>query len=241
MAFPNATSIGSYAFRDCGKLSSVNIPNTTSIENYTFYNCFALTTVNSPNATSIGERAFYSCTELTSADFPNVTSIGGNAFDNCKALTSANFPNTTSINGNTFNNCYKLATAIFSKAESIGNMAFYNCHRLNKVIIGTDLTTVATLSSGSTVFYCCYHITGVTHSNYNPTGAKDGYIYVPLALVADYRSATNWATYASQIMPYVATVEELANIDGTTYDKACVGTDYIEYTYNGTAWEVYER
>ena len=42
-------------------------------------------------------------------------------------------------------------------------------------------------------------------------------------------------------MPYVATVEDLTSIDGTIYTKACVGTDYIEYTYNGTSWEIYTR
>ena len=50
----------------------------------------------------------------------------------------------------------------------------------------------------------CYHILGTTQSSYNPTGAKDGYFYVPRALLSDtdstkdYRQATNWSTYSTQ-------------------------------------------
>jgi hypothetical protein len=50
----------------------------------------------------------------------------------------------------------------------------------------------------------CYHILGTVDSTYNPNGDKDGYFYVPRALLSDddatkdYRRATNWATYASQ-------------------------------------------
>lgn len=135
---------------------------------------------------------------------------------------------------------YHLITANFPNVTSLNNFSVYYCSSLTKVIIGIKQTGVATLLN-TNAFLNCNHILGIQHSTYNPTGAKDGYIYVPHSLVADYRSATNWATYASQIMPYVATVDELANIDGTTYDKACVGADYVEYTYNGTDWEVYIR
>ena len=54
---------------------------------------------------------------------------------------------------------------------------------------------------GSEAFYSCYHILGTTNTTYNPTGAKDGYIYVPDTLVSSYKTATNWKTYASQIKP----------------------------------------
>ena len=138
-----------------------------------------------------------------------------------------------------FNTCNQLKLANFPSATTVRNSAFASCARIIKLIVGTNNTTVATLEN-TNAFSNCYHILGIVHS-FNPTGAKDGYIYVPLSLVADYRSATNWTTYATQIMPYVATIDELANIDGTTYDKACVGDDYTEYTYNGTGWEVYIR
>ena len=240
ISFPNATSINSQAFSFCTALTSVDFPNVTSIGGNAFQDCSALTSVDFPNVTNIVGSTFSGCSALTSVNFPNATTIGAFAFQKCPALTSVNFPNATSLGQYAFNSCTALTSVSFLNIPDIGSRTFYNCHSLVKVVLSTNQTLVATLT-GSEQFTNCYHILGTTNATYNPTGAKDGYIYVPLALVADYRVATNWATYATQIMPYVATLEELANIDGTTYDKACVGTDYIEYTYNGTTWEVYTR
>lgn len=186
---------------------------------------------------SVGDYVFENCRKLVSVNFPNATSVGSSAFSDCVSLTTVIFPNVTSIGSSAFSSCQYLTTAIFPNVTSVGNYAFVNGYRIVKLIVGTNQTTVATLGN-TNAFNLCHRIRGTTNA-YNPTGAKDGYIYVPHSLVADYRSATNWATDATQIMPYVATIGELANIDGTTYDKACVGADYVEYTYNGTNWEVY--
>lgn len=188
--------------------------------------------------TYLNQYAFAYRQKLVTVNFPKLTSCGNYIFTNCIGMVTANIPIITTVVNSMFFRCLRLNTAIVPNATSIKNSSFANCFALTKLIIGTNLTTVANLEHTS-AFSNCSHILGTTDATYNPTGAKDGYIYVPLSLVADYRSATNWATYATQIMPYVATVDELANIDGTTYDKACVGADYTEYTYNGTSWEVY--
>ncbi len=76
------TGIGSNAFYDCTRLTSVTIPNSvTSIGNYAFYNCNGLTSVTIPNSvTSIGNYAFSYCS-LYRVMVPNsVTSIGDYAF-----------------------------------------------------------------------------------------------------------------------------------------------------------------
>lgn len=163
---------------------------------------------------SIDEYAFY-YNKFTKAYFPNVLTMGNQAFCHCHSLTSVILP----------------------KIQSFMTQ-FQYCYRLTKMVIGTNNASITAIRNAN-AFVQCYHILGTVEETYNPTGAKDGYLYVPHLLVADYRSATNWAKHSTQIMPYVETVEELANIDGTTYDKACVGTDYVEYTYNGTSWEVY--
>ncbi|MBQ1660655.1 MAG: leucine-rich repeat domain-containing protein, partial [Clostridia bacterium] len=64
--FPNATVIGTQAFRDCSRLTSADFPN----------------------ATAIGTHAFRSCSQLTSVDFHSVTSIGTYAFQGCSRLNS---------------------------------------------------------------------------------------------------------------------------------------------------------
>ena len=78
------TSIGDYAFDNCGSLASIIIPNSvTSMGNYAFYNCGSLASIIIPNSVkSIGDYAFYNCVSLTSTAIPDsVTSIGDYAFD----------------------------------------------------------------------------------------------------------------------------------------------------------------
>lgn len=167
--------------------------------------------------TSMRDYAFYRAT-ITTANFPNVTTISGNAFTQCSSLTTANFPNVTTVKGT----------------------SFYSCYKLTKVIIGTNTETVPTLSH-TNVFQNCHHILGTVNSTHNPEGLKDGFIYVKADKVAETRTTTNWVTYETQIMPWVATREELDSIDNTLYDHACVGegVDSIEYIYDGDSWRIF--
>ena len=97
------------------------------------------------------------------------------AFSAC-ALTSANIPN----------------------VKSIDNSAFSLCSPLIKVFIAQK-DKVCTLAS-TDVFNLCYHILGRTDATDNPEGLKDGYIYVPASLLSQYKVATNWNTFATQII-----------------------------------------
>ena len=92
---------------------------------------------------------------------------------NCRNLTFVDLPKTTNIAAGTFNEDYILKTIILRN---------------------TNLVTLANVNA----FNKCYHILGATDSTYNPTGAKDGFIYVPKALIETYKVATNWVTFASQ-------------------------------------------
>ena len=91
----------------------------------------------------------------------NATSIGDYAFRSCSSLTSASFPNATSI----------------------GNSAFNSCSGLTTIYVGTNTSTVCTLSN-TDAFNNCTNLTN---------------IYVPASLVDSYKSATNWSSYASKI------------------------------------------
>ena len=113
---------------------------------------------------------------ITEISNNRVTTIGNYAFGICNALTTVSFPAVTTI----------------------GTYAFRDCFLLTSLMLQS--TRVCTLSSIN-AFSGCYHILGTKSTTYNPTGAKDGYIYVPDDLVDSYKSATNWSTYASQIKP----------------------------------------
>ena len=183
VSFPNATSIGLLAFQNCSSLTEVSFPNATSIGDYAFSYCSSLTSVSFPVATSIGGYAFSPCSGLTSVSFPNATSIGSYAFQKCSSLTSVSIPNATSIGEEAFSSCSSLTSVSFPNATSIGSYAFKSCSNLTTIYVGTNTSTVCTLSS-TDAFRDCTNLTN---------------IYVPESLVDKYKSATNWSNYASKI------------------------------------------
>ena len=149
------------------------------------------TTVDFPKATSIGYSAFNSCNILTTVNLPAATSIDGSAFSSCTALTTVDLPATTLIGSQCFSSCVKLTTVDLQAATQIGNYAFNGCTALKALIIRTG--QVCSLYSGL---------------GYDTDSC---YIYVPRALVNDYKAATNWAQYADKFRAL-----EDYTVDGTT-------------------------
>ena len=203
----SVTSIGKYTFSHCSALTTVNFPVLTSIGDSAFYSCSKLTTADFPVATSIGGSAFRSCSALTMANFPVATSIETYAFYSCSALTTVNFPVLTSIGDFAFYSCSKLTTADFPVATSIGSYAFASCGKLKSLLLRRN--NVCTLSNTNAF-------------NSTPIKSGTGYIYVPSALIEQYKAATNWSTYSDQFRAL-----ENYTVDGTVtgeLDPAKTGT-----------------
>lgn len=182
-----------------------NFPYTQTIGESAFNGCTELTSANFPVATSVGTRAFKSCTGLTSVDLPKARSVGFGAFEGCTSLTSVNLPVATSFDSSTFYCCDALTSVNLPVATSIGNFAFERCTSLTSV----DLPAVTSI--GALVFDGCTSLealilrnaTGVVQCSDMPlsdTGIENGtgYVYVPKALVEQYKVANNWSDYASQ-------------------------------------------
>lgn len=180
------TSIGSQAFQDCQRLTSVTIGDSvTNISSGAFNGCLALTSIDIPsNVTTISDYAF-SSTGLKSINIPSsVTSISGHAFENCSSLTSVTIPNSvTSIGGYAFNYCIGLISVnIPSSVTSISSYnTFANCTNLIKVTV--NATTPPTLRSDTTVF----------------ENTNDCPIYVTSQSVNAYKMASGWNNYANRI------------------------------------------
>ena len=121
-----------------------------------------------------------SITEITS----NVTIIGDSAFRNCDALTTVNFPNVTFLGDNAFFGCDALTTLAFPNVTTIRSSVFSSCIAL-KAVIFRNTENISTLN-----YTNAFNSTPIKNGN--------GYIYVPRALVEEYKSATNWSTLASQ-------------------------------------------
>ena len=231
----NIETIAAYAFYQCSSLLSVDMPAATSIGGNAFGGCNSLTTIDLPAATSIGSNAFYHCSILATLDLPAATSIGYEAFSNCSSLTTVSLPAATSIGDNAFTSCNSLATVVLPAATSIGSYVFYNCSSL------TTVSLPAATSIGSNAFYYCEKLTTVDLPMATSIGAyvcascsalkaliiRTGqvcsldadlgygtdscYIYVPRALINDYKAATNWAKYADKFRAL-----EDYTVDGTT-------------------------
>ena len=178
-------SVGAYALYSCSQLTSVELPACTTVNNYAFGSCSQLTSVELPACTRAYDSAFRSCSQLTSVELPACLSVGTNAFNSCSRLTSVELPACTTVNNYAFNGCSQL-TSVVLRSESVCKLSNINA------------------------FTKCYHILGTANATYNPDGLKDGYIYVPDALVEDYKVATNWSTYADQIKPLSEHVEVTA-------------------------------
>ena len=164
------TSVGNGAFA-YAKLTNVSFPAATTIGSYAFRDCSGLTNVSFPAATTTGSYAFIACTSLTTVSFPVATTIGSYAFSACRRLTTASFPAATTINGYAFHGCSSLTNVSFPAATTIGNYAFYSCSKLTTLYLtGSILCSL----SQSTAFSRA-GITSTTGSIYVPASLLASY------------------------------------------------------------------
>lgn len=112
-----------------------------------------------------------------------------------RSITDIISSSATSIGEYAFASCTSLTTADFPAATVIGLAAFYGCDALKALLLRGN--NVCTLS-----FVNAFSSTAIASGT--------GYIYVPSALIEQYKAATNWSTYAAQFRAL-----EAYTIDGT--------------------------
>ena len=156
------TSIGSSAFSNCSKLTSVAIPDgVTSIAYEMFYNCSNLTSVTIPNSvTSIGHSAFEGCISLKGVTISDgLTSIGASAFRECINLSSVYIPDSvTSIGSSAFYGCISLSSVTIPEGVAcIEGYSFYNCSSLTSVTVPDSVISIAWHA-----FHGCSNLSTVT-------------------------------------------------------------------------------
>ena len=164
-----------------------------------------ITSVTSQVA-AVRDRAFSSCTSVVSINLPAAKTIGKWAFMQCSKLATVNLPEATTLESSAFGSCPALTSVTIPKVTSLPSQGLYNCTALQKI----DLPAVTSISDS--VFMMDSKLTAVilrsanlvtlhNKSAFSSSGisAGTGYIYVPSSLVARYKAATNWSTYAAQI------------------------------------------
>lgn len=176
----------------------------TNVKDYGFYKQTNLTSIDLPNVTTIGMYALATNTNLISVNLPKAKEAGSYIFQSCEKLQTISLPLLLIIQQYSFMGCNALTYASIPSVLSIQTSAFRSCYLLKTLVLGG--TNVVRLANTNAFSYC-HHILGTVDATYNPEGLKDGYIYVPDNLVEQYKVATNWATYASQIKP-ISELEE---------------------------------
>lgn len=182
--FAGITAIRNSAFSGCNKLESVELPNTI---------------------TSIGNSAFNNCDILPSIEIPaSVSTIGSYAFQYCKSFTSIEIPDTVkSLGAYMLAYCDNLESAVIG--NGVGQLPahlFYYSRKLKNVVVGSGITYVYT-----GVFRDCVAMEKFTIYTEKPPYMEGNFglnktcvICVPAQSLEKYKSATNWANYADQMV-----------------------------------------
>lgn len=212
-------TIASDFFRDYGSITSIDLPSVTEIKNDAFYDCTAVVTINLPNVTLVGEDAFLNCDKVTDLCLPKLKKVCSNAFENMyalkqislpsleeaegylfyddSALTNVELPLLQIINESMFIGCSALVVLNLPRVNHIRKYAFEGCSVFETLILRSE--TVVTLEQTNAL-------------SDTKIASGTGYIYVPKALINDYKTAENWSTFANQIRA----IEDYPEICGTT-------------------------
>ena len=191
-------------------LLKVEIGKNIVISEYAFQNCYSLSEITLPQyMETVGSAAFSYCFSLLSITLPKLfTSISSAALRYCYRLLNVIAPkNITTVENYAFQNCNALSnTLVLTQATSVGASAFRNCQSISKIIVSKDIDNIPAYA-----FAGCYGLKICDFSNHTqvPTMANtnafsgilsDCQIIVPDSLYSAWISATNWSTYAGNIV-----------------------------------------
>lgn len=131
----------------------------------------------------VGDYAFYYCKFVKPTFGDKCTSIGKDAFRYCYAITEINTNKVTTLGYEAFSYAMNLTKADLPNVANMDNYVFEYNYKLETLILRAN--NVCSISN-----------TNVFSST--PIEKGTGYIYVPKALVEEYKVATNWVTFADQ-------------------------------------------
>ena len=149
---------------------------------------------------SLSDYAFDSCSSLVSISFPDtITSIPARCLSYCRALTTFKFSHSLTTLGEGAIRGSGIVDINLPDIREITYKAL-ECPYTQTVTIGGQGTTIRNYALGLPVLEWMK----ITTTNLSTLGTNNiinanAIIYVPDALVNDYKAAANWSAYASQI------------------------------------------
>lgn len=203
------TEIGEYAFYNWTSLKSLELPNATVLKNSALRGT-GLSRISFPKVSTAQNWCFAECRKLVDVNLPELSTTSGRGlFQYCDSLEKVKLPKLIATSSHEmFLSCFSLKSVYLPSVKNIYEWTFEKCYSLIAIVLSGE--TVCNLMHTNN-FSNAYHYLGTVNATYNPDGLKDGYIYVPRALVAEYQAATNWSTFASQFRAL-----EDYTVDGTT-------------------------
>ena len=199
--FPMATQVWHHAFYGAKGIHTLNFPILTSVNEYTFSNTGGLINLNIPNLESCWTK-FISNSSVKTLSFPKLSNVSGSwgssLCEDMKNLTTLELGISNNSSFWLASNAPDLTKVILPKFNYVSEKMFYNCSNI-KTIVLSNPSNVCTLSNAS------YLPTQITNS-----ADTTSYVYVPQALLANYKTATNWATFSSKIRA----IEDYPDITG---------------------------
>lgn len=164
-----------------GTLTIYENKEVTRIVDSAFYGTHCIKRIICPNVKTIETYGVRACANLEYFDFSSVEKAHPVSFAFC-GIKSVYAPKLNWMGNQIFLGCSKLETVDFTQPLDLGGWAFPDCISLKTIILRAESLC---------------NLTGLFNNNI-PIASGTGYIYVPKALIEEYKVATNWVTYANQ-------------------------------------------
>ena len=191
------TSIGEYAFIDCGSNINVDISNIESWCKVTFGNEHA-------SPLSSAKTFFSGGKEIKDLVIPDgVESISGFAFYQCRSITSLHIPESVkTIGSSAFEDCTGLTSvSLLGGVETIGGSSFEGCTDLSILILPSSITTMSI-----NAFKNCSGLSSIVSFNNDPPLCTNPFynvdkvnctLWVPKGCALAYQDDFGWKDFAN--------------------------------------------
>lgn len=143
-------------------------------------------------------------------------------------VTQAYIKNLNYINDKFFYGCQNLEIAYFDSAYTIGRTNYYSehfrrCYNLKALILAGDETVCSLIDKNAFYETPMAPLENQPIAN-NIKQKREGYIYVPRALLESYKTTTNWSYYADSFRA----IEDYGGLEGI---KKLIHPDYANSVY----------
>ena len=190
------TSIGEYAFIDCGSNITVNIADPE---------CWCQMQLGNEHASPLSSagRVLVHDIETTRIDIPEtVTSIGKFTFYQCRKITSLNIPSSVIFIGSSaFEDCTGLTALTLSEGlQSVGGSSFEGCTGLKSLTIPSTVNTIKMNAfkncKAITDVYCyAQTVPDTDDTAFDGTPIESATLHVPRGCSGAYKSMAPWKSF----------------------------------------------